>query len=355
MSLRLSVIVPVLQSIVHSGQPTTPRGWPNRPVVSQQNCPTGCSGFELVNQLLGSGGSNLNQSAAQIMAAMDGLEPESQRWRADPVSLIPDRDQLVVMPGKMASLTLAEVEPLVVLLNQHFDQEFTVEIAAPHRWYLQPVKALQIETIPLEGAAGGSAGKYQPTGPDAMLVQSWLNEIQMLLYTAEVNQQREAQDQLQINSIWIWGNEVQVQPGEGEIPAKRPDLLLADPGWAAAVAESLNQPHQPLPSAAGLAELLPTQGHVVIDLAGIDGGQLAQADWLDQWFDQLRLLLGQQVSQLDLYSVDHQSWRLQSWRAIDFNRWKMALNRFLERFKSAQAQARSSAQISGHSRPGDSA
>ncbi|MBL4622461.1 MAG: hypothetical protein JKY89_08675 [Immundisolibacteraceae bacterium] len=275
---------------------------------------------------------------AQLTAAMDGLSVSPQRWRADPVSLIPDRDQLVVMPAKMAHLTLAEAEPLVALLNQHFDQEFKIEIAAPHRWYLQPIKALEMQTIPLEGAAGASAGKLQPTGTDAMMVQSWLNEIQMLLHTAEVNQQREATDQLQINSIWIWGNEQQAVQVDKSIDPL-PDLLLADPGWAVALAESINQPHQPLPKAADLAGLLPEQGHVMLDLAGIDGSQLAQADWLDQWFEQIRELLGHQVVQLDLYSVDHQSWQLQSWRRRDFSGWKMALNRLLDRFRSARAQA----------------
>lgn len=340
MSVRLCVLVPVLQSIVHSGQPTTPRGWPNRPIVKRQMCQTGQSGFELINRLYGNTDPVAGYSVVQLMAAMDGMPASAQWWRADPVSLIADRDQLVVMPGKLANLTMAEAEPLVALLNQHFHQEFKIEIATPHRWYLQPIEPLQMQAIPLEGAAGGSAGKLQPTGKDAMMVQNWLNEIQMLLHTAEVNQRREAVDQLQINSIWIWGNEQ--QPAQvGAALAQLPDLLLADPGWAVAVAESTGQPHQPLPEAGALGELLPAQGQVILDLAGIDGSHLAQADWLDQWFEQIRALIGDQVSQLDLYSVDHQSWQLQSWRGSDFSGWKMALNRLLDRFRSARAQARS--------------
>ena len=338
MSVHLCVVVPVLQSIVHSGQPTTPRGWPNRPILKRQMCPTGQSGFELINRFYGTTDTATGDSVAQLTAALDGLPASRQRWRADPVSLIPDRDQLVVMPGKLANLSMAEAELLVALLNQHFHQEFRVEIAQPHRWYLQPINPLEMQTIPLEGAAGGSAGKLQPTGKDALMVQSWLNEIQMLLHTAEVNQQREAVDQLQINSIWIWGNEQ--QPAQVDRSDTRfPDLLLANPGWAVAVAEATGQPHQPLPDATALANLLPAQGHVILELAGIDGSRLAQADWLDQWFEQIRGLIGQQVSQLDLYSVDHQSWQLQSWRGRDFSGWKMALNRLLDRFRSARAQS----------------
>ena len=143
---------------------------------------------------------------------------------------------------------------------------------------------------------------------------------------------------MQINSIWIWGNEQ--QPAQVDRSDTRfPDLLLANPGWAVAVAESKGQPHQPLPDATALANLLPAQGHLILELAGIDGSRLAQADWLDQWFEQIRGLIGQQVSQLDLYSVDHQSWQLQSWRGRDFSGWKMALNRLLERFRSARAQS----------------
>ena len=47
---------------------------------------------------------------------------------------------------------------------------------------------------------------YLPTGKDGKQWHTVLNEMQILLHTAQVNIERERRGDLPINSLWFWGS-----------------------------------------------------------------------------------------------------------------------------------------------------
>ncbi len=325
-------------------------GWPQTAPAAEQKLANAESGYQLLRKLIHAGRDESNSSAeiqdattAALTAAMDGLDANPLRWRADPVSLILDRDQLVVLPGKLADLTVVEAEQLVALLNSHFADDFIIEIGAAHRWYLTPNQSLEITTTSLDAAGGGSADLSRPGGADAMRLQQWLNEIQMALHTAPGNQTREQHDQLVINSLWVWGNNAAQQPPDEQLNGltlnpglSMPvvDLVIADSGFAAALAESGGVPWLALPQADQFTQQLPPHGEVIVDLAQVDGGRLADSQQVQAWCEQLGPLIGTRVDRVDIYAINRDGWRLRRWRGADFH-WS---GRLLARLKTVMGR-----------------
>ena len=302
-------------------------GWPQQRINEQQLYVEGESGYQALRQLISGVTDSSAPSVAELTAAMDGLAANRKRWRADPVSVIPDRDQLMVIPGKLANLSMAEAKILVALLNGHFHQDFQLEIGAPHRWYLTPGEPLAITTSTLDAVGGGSAGHYQAVGPDAMRLQQWLNEIQMALFGVPGNDAREACDELLVNSLWIWGNngpdndarasESHQQPAEST-PAIPPDLVVADSGWAMALAEHYQVPLVPLPKPGEWLNLLPPSGHLVIDLARVDGDRLSDDVEVQSCCEQLQPMIGRQIAEVNIYAIERGGWYQRRWQSRDF-------------------------------------
>ncbi len=137
----------------------------------------------------------------------DGLLPGEACWlRADPVHLLPQQSQLVLVEAQRLRLAMAECEPLITSLNAHFQPD-GLSFTAPHssRWYLRAPQPLQIRSTPPDAATGRSVDPLLPGGADGLLVHRWSNEIQMLLYDHPVNLQREARGEPAVNSLWLWG------------------------------------------------------------------------------------------------------------------------------------------------------
>lgn len=141
--------------------------------------------------------------------------------RADPVHLIPDRDQLVLVGPESLDLTAAEAERLVQELNTFFSEDgWRIEAPTPQRWYLHfsPAPELgtpDLRTYDLTQVRGQSINTFLPRGADGKHWQGIMNEIQMLLHTSSVNQERQASGKLTVSSLWFWGS--------GELPVMDTD------------------------------------------------------------------------------------------------------------------------------------
>lgn len=126
--------------------------------------------------------------------------------RADPVQLIPDRDQLVLMGPESLSLSQVEADLLVSDLNAQFAQDgWHIETATPTRWYLHPSDTPRLRTYCLAQVRGRAIGEYLPGGVDGKQWHRLMNEIQMVLHTSTVNQERQAIGQAAVSSLWFWG------------------------------------------------------------------------------------------------------------------------------------------------------
>lgn len=127
--------------------------------------------------------------------------------RADPVQLIPDRDQLVLMGPESLSLTQAEADGLVAELNEQFAEDgWRIEACTPTRWYLHQHDEPGLRTYGLAQVRGHAIGDYLPKGADGKQWHRLMNEVQMVLHTCAVNQQRVAAGQAPVSSLWFWGS-----------------------------------------------------------------------------------------------------------------------------------------------------
>ncbi len=177
---------------------------------------------------------------APVTLRADGLEPGSSFWlRADPVCLQLRRDQLILQSGP--DIGMDEAGQLCASLNVHF-ADTGMQFFAPHpqRWYLRLDSAPSLQTRSLSTVAGADVHQYLPAGTDALHWHGVLNEIQMLFFEHKVNQAREAEAKLPVNSIWLWGG----GQDAGKL-ATRYRRVLGDGDLAAAFAEVAGIPYRP--------------------------------------------------------------------------------------------------------------
>jgi hypothetical protein len=153
-----------------------------------------------------------------------GKHGASFYFRADPVHLAPDRDQLVMLPLSVLQVRPEEARALAEAFNRtYIDEGYLLETPYPERWYLRmPESFMCVTHAPLE-VAGGSVFEYMPRGADGQRLRQLMNEVQMLFHDQPINQAREAAGTPAINSLWIWGG--------GRLPESQiagPDSVLTD-------------------------------------------------------------------------------------------------------------------------------
>jgi len=150
-------------------------------------------------------GHDLPRGAVDLLG--DGMAPGDSFWvRADPVHLRPDRDRLLLFDNQLLQIEQQESETLLALFNRHFADD-GLELIAPHpdRWYLRLAEAPDLQTRPLESVVGRNIEMFLPQGGDARHWHRLLNEMQMLLFNAEPNRQRELAGRVAINGLWLSG------------------------------------------------------------------------------------------------------------------------------------------------------
>lgn len=144
--------------------------------------------------------------AAVAHVGETGIKETAWYLRADPAQLIPDRDQLVLMGPESLSLSQAEADQLVTELNAQFAEDgWTIDACTPTRWYLSQKNIPKLRTYSLAQVRGHSINDYLPKGSDGKQWQRLMNEVQMVLHSSEVNQQRQAVGQPPVSSLWFWG------------------------------------------------------------------------------------------------------------------------------------------------------
>lgn len=142
---------------------------------------------------------------AALSLQADGMEARSSYWlRADPVSVEMQRERMVLRTD--ISLAAEEAERLCQSLNRHFDAD-GLRFHAPHplRWYVSVPDVPLLQTRHLSQVLGADMHANLPQGRDALHWHGVLNEIQMLLYTHEVNQAREQRGEAMVSGVWLWG------------------------------------------------------------------------------------------------------------------------------------------------------
>jgi len=126
--------------------------------------------------------------------------------RADPVHLSPDRDGLVMMDSFILNLSQHDALVIAAEANKVLqDYGYMIEVPFEDRWYIRLENELSITTTELSSVVGSEITAYLPRGKDSGKLHSMLNEVQMHLFNADINQQREERGELPVNSLWFWG------------------------------------------------------------------------------------------------------------------------------------------------------
>jgi len=144
---------------------------------------------------------------AAVTRALDLGVIDNGWWlRADPVHLRPERDRLILADSRLLDLTPDESSRLVAEIMEHYKADgWLLKAARPGRWYLKPPRAPRMTTTPLADVVGRDIHPYLPRGADGKAWHTILNEMQILLHTAKVNEERERAGKLPVNSLWFWG------------------------------------------------------------------------------------------------------------------------------------------------------
>lgn len=145
-------------------------------------------------------------AATMASTELDDFDGNAFWLKVDPVQMIPDRDTLVLFPGKDLAIEEAEAKALIEAFNQHFAEDrVAIEYATPQSWYLRIVQPVDIQTYPLDTVAYQPLNERFPQGNAAGYWNQLINEVQMLFFSHPVNEARRQQGLPEINSIWVWG------------------------------------------------------------------------------------------------------------------------------------------------------
>jgi hypothetical protein len=151
-------------------------------------------------------------STAQIAVAPltrladSGCRDDAYWLRADPVHLVADRDQLVMLRQSALEVTVEEAKALAETFNRMYAADgLLLETPVPSRWYLRIPATLDCITHDPTEVEGNAVLDCMPTGTDEAKLRQLMNEIQMLFHEHPVNLAREAVGKPAINSVWLWG------------------------------------------------------------------------------------------------------------------------------------------------------
>ncbi|MCB5189170.1 hypothetical protein LG198_00280 [Methylobacillus arboreus] len=158
-----------------------------------------CRGFGIARQQ--------DWPLAALARLGQGMPVDDAYWLlASPVNLFLQRDSFLLNQPAPLPLTSAEDEALRESLNRHFSGEGLVFLPGIQgHWYLRLEATPELVTTSLGTASGREITPWLPQGRDAQRWRQLLNEMQMLLFSHAVNQEREARGDLAVNSVWLHG------------------------------------------------------------------------------------------------------------------------------------------------------
>lgn len=136
----------------------------------------------------------------------DNQHPDGTWLRADPVHVSADRDGLILIDNNRFTLSQRDALALAADINMLLKPyKLELEVPVPYRWYLRVQDDYKLKTTPIDSIVGKDILPFMPTGDDRINLIQLMNDIQMTLHSSDVNQKREQEKMLPINSVWFWG------------------------------------------------------------------------------------------------------------------------------------------------------
>ncbi|MES2889062.1 MAG: hypothetical protein V4739_13780 [Pseudomonadota bacterium] len=182
------------------------------------------------------GGAGALPFAAQAAQA-DGIDTGDLAWGLmTPTHWHVGRDQITLLDPAGLELDADTSRGLLEAVRDLFESEgMVLAYGAPLRWYVAHETLAELPCASLDRVIGRNVDAWLPAGPRARLIRRLQNEVQMLLYQSPLNDAREAQGRLPVNSFWLSGCG-SVQPVPAQPPVRVLDTLRApalEQDWAA--------------------------------------------------------------------------------------------------------------------------
>lgn len=144
-------------------------------------------------------------NAAQAWQSVDASAQHAYWLFASPAHMLLGRDSFFLSAPASLEITSDESAALIASLNQHFSGLGLYFYVHNDIWFLGLDADPNITTTAIEQVVNKDVAPYLPQGEGALLWAKLQNEIQMLLFNHPVNEAREAQGQVLINSLWCYG------------------------------------------------------------------------------------------------------------------------------------------------------
>ena len=137
-----------------------------------------------------------------------GIQAIKGTWciKAQPVTLVPNRDNLVLQSGVGGSIAKQTEIEIIDGLNEYLaDRDLLFRWLAPMHWIIESDKHYQLNTPDIADVFNQNIGEYLLDGEDAGMWRSIANEIQMWLHHRGVGQVAGEHNEPTPNSLWFWG------------------------------------------------------------------------------------------------------------------------------------------------------
>ena len=139
------------------------------------------------------------------------VKPNTCVARIEPVHIHAARDHLVLTSTQILDIQAAEADALFDSVKDIFAEMSTVtHRSMPHKWFIESQALQTLSTVSTTQAEGRNIDHWMPSDTSiegvARQWRKWQNEIQMIWFNHPVNEARQAEGMLSINSVWISGN-----------------------------------------------------------------------------------------------------------------------------------------------------
>ena len=175
------------------------------------------------------------------------VDPNAPIARIEPIHIHAARDHLVLTSTQILDITASEADALFESVKDIFaEMSVITHRRMPHKWFIESSALQSLSTVSTAQAEGRNIDHWMPSDTSqegvARQWRKWQNEIQMIWFNHPVNEARQAEGMLSINSVWISGN--------GKLADIKPDgRLLQAKQWHSSdgclnlLASHLNKPH----------------------------------------------------------------------------------------------------------------
>jgi hypothetical protein len=225
-----------------------------------------------------------NLPMVAIEAAGLELANSYPHWlRADPVHIVTDHTNAYITD--IVQLADDEITQLLLDINELLIANgYFLHAPKVDAWYLNVPTLPAITTKPVAEMLGRPVMEGLPTGQDEVEWRRLFTELQMLLYTHPVNQQRRQQRLPTVDGLWFWG--------QGSLPSK------VHHDWTQVWSNSLlmqglcylaDTQCEPVPSSAeDCLSYVSLDGKFVLSLEHLTSIQTIETQWMQPLLEVLR-------------------------------------------------------------------